>query len=219
MVISHQQHPSTICDILQLSFDYATSTANMILLYMKNPVLCWWVSFPFPVRTVYRTADLAPPMSHTELILILVQLFSFSPAFQVPRCVSIFCCINHSQDPVQFSNSCNSAYLYGERLLHLTQSPCWKTTTICWPSITGHSVYLQLPTMSVSHIVQQPRHGDWPAEHWLYCAVVFICYIVLLFLFVMLCCCFSLLYCAAVSICYIVLLFLFVILCCCFYLL
>ena len=194
MVISYQQPPSTICDILPLSFDSATSTANMILLYMKNPVLCWWVSFPFPVRTVYRTADLVPPMSHTELILILVQLFSFSPPFQVPRCVSIFCCVNHSQDPVQFSNICNSAYLYGKQLLQLAQSPRWKTTTICWLPITGHSVYLQLPSTSVSRIIQQPRHGDRDR--------LSIGYIVLLFLLVILCC-----------------YFLLVILCCCFYLL
>jgi len=57
------------------------------------------------MRTVYRTTDMAPPMSHTELIRILVRLFSFSQTFQVPWCVSICSCTNHSQDPVQFSNS------------------------------------------------------------------------------------------------------------------
>ena len=104
MVISHQQPPSTISDMLSLSFDSTTSTTNMSLLYMKNPALCWCVYFPFPVRTVYHTDDLASPMSHTELILILVRLFSFSPTSQVPSCMSIFCCINHSQDPVQITD-------------------------------------------------------------------------------------------------------------------
>jgi hypothetical protein len=36
----------------------------------------------------------------------------------------------------------NSVFLYGKQLLRLAQSPCWKTTPVCWPSMTGHSVYL-----------------------------------------------------------------------------
>jgi len=181
MVISHQQPPSTICDILPLSFDSATSTANMILLYMKNPVLCWWVSFPFLVRTVNHTADLAPPMSHAELILNLVHLFSFSPAFQVPRCVSIFCCINHSQDPVQFSNSCNSAYLHGKQLLHLAQSLLEDHHHL----LAAHNRPFSLLTATL-HICQPYRPTAtlcWqgPTEHWLYCAVVCICYMNVIF--------------------------------------
>jgi hypothetical protein len=71
----------------------------------------------------------------------------------------------------------NSAFLNGKQLLPLAESPCWKTTTVCWLSMTGHSVYLQLPSTSVSHIV--PTAAPWwqgPTEHWIYCAVVCNCY-------------------------------------------
>jgi len=42
--------------------------------------------------------------------------------------------------------------------------------------MTGHSIYLQLPSTSVSRIVRQPRHGDRD--------LLSVGYIVLLFLIV-----------------------------------
>jgi hypothetical protein len=145
----------------------------MILLYMKNPALCWWVSFPFLVRTVHRTG--------ATLVTYRINSNSCAVVFIQPNIPSSQVCV-HLLLHKLFPRSCsihrpcvtvrNSVFLYGKQLLHVAQSPCWKTTTVCWLSMTGHSVYLQLPSMSASHSIQQPRHGDS------------IGYIVLLFLIV-----------------------------------